>query len=79
MNINSAFQSGLLGIQNGTQRLNKVAGEIAGNGTSQRVIDPVKMTESIVELHEAERNIQASAKVIKMGDGMLGTLLDMNV
>jgi flagellar hook protein FlgE len=76
MNSISALQSGLYGINNGIQRLNKDAADIASATKPQSNTD---LTSSLVNLNADQRQVEASTKVIKAQDEMLGTLLDITV
>ena len=78
MEINSTFQSSILGIQRGISRIEKVSSDIAHNGSTD-TLDPVTTTKSMVELNLQERNIQASAKIIKTANDMIDSILDIRV
>lgn len=71
----TTLQNGLQGVQNGLRKANEAAGEIARNGTTE-TLDAANLAESVVELREAELQVQASAEVIRTEDDILGTLLD---
>ena len=78
MKINSAFQSGVRGIQRGMQRVEKVASDIANNGSTE-TFNPVSNTDNMVVLNEQKRNIQASVSIIKTANNMIGSILDIRV
>lgn len=78
MQINSSFNNAVSGIQRSINRVEKVSNDIARNGTTDTA-DPAKEAESLVELKEQQRNVEASAKVIKTADQMLGSILDIRV
>jgi len=77
MNINSALQTGVQGVQQGVQGIEKAASEIVRAGT---VDGPAgsnsDVVEPIVDLKLYERSVEASAQVVKTADEVLGTLLD---
>jgi hypothetical protein len=91
MEIQPAFNSGLQGIQQANQSLEKTAFDIASTGTqavsgtnpasefgvnNQSLPD---LSESLIELKVAEYQAKSSANVIKSADEALGTLLDIRV
>lgn len=75
MNITSAAQSALQGIQRGMNGLEKTATEIASaeqaNGTANRGI-----AEPLVEQIGHRNQAEASAQVLKAQDETLGRLFD---
>ena len=71
--IDSITRSGLAGIQSGFQRATVAADRIS------RAFHPDSNDDAvvpIVDLSRAEQQVKASAKVVKIGADMLGTLLD---
>ncbi|MDD2341882.1 MAG: flagellar biosynthesis protein FlgE [Tolumonas sp.] len=84
MNINSAFSSGVLGLQKATSQLDASASKIAqqtlpssDQGTSVSQQDAIP--DSLVQLKMAEIQGKASAEVITRSDQMIGSLLDIHV
>ena len=84
MNINSAFSSGVLGLQKATSQMDASASKIAqqtlpssdqGASVSQQDAIP----DSLVQLKMAEIQGKASAEVITRSDQMIGSLLDIHV
>nr|WP_321241697.1 flagellar biosynthesis protein FlgE [uncultured Tolumonas sp.] len=85
MNINSAFSSGVLGLQKATSQMDASASKIAqqtlpsssdqGTPVSQQDAIP----DSLVQLKMAEIQGKASAEVITRSDQMLGSLLNIHV
>ncbi|MBU6950033.1 MULTISPECIES: flagellar biosynthesis protein FlgE [unclassified Hahella] len=79
--ISSVLQSGVQGVKQNLQGMEKAATEIAKVGQPAeesgelRTVDDV--VESIVDLKLYENGVKASAKVIKSADETLGTLLDI--
>tara|TARA_R110002072_G_scaffold1130_11_gene9492 strand:+ start:1070 stop:1306 length:237 start_codon:yes stop_codon:yes gene_type:complete len=78
MNVNSTLQSGLQGIQSATQGVERAAKDIVRSGTDGAV-GQNNVVESLVDLQLYERSVQASAKVVKTADEVLGTILDTMV
>ena len=91
MDIQPAFNSGLQGIQQASQDLNKTAFDIVRTGTqpvgeksattdfsSQNQTLP-DLSESVVDLKVAEYQAKSSLNVIKSADEALGTILDIRV
>lgn len=83
----SAFYAGVQGFQNATDTANKAATDIVAQTTVTQS-EPTQastnqsnasLTDSIVALNVAETQAQASAKVIKTADEMLGTIIDTKV
>jgi len=75
INSISGFQSALSGINRGMNALRQDAQVIASQGTIDAPSNQ-KVTEAIVDLKSNSRQVEASAKVIKAQDEMLGALLD---
>lgn len=92
MEIQSAFNSGLQGLQNAKDSAATAATNIVANTTvnteqNNEVNSEVKsassstevpdLNQSIVDLKVAEHQAKASSEVIKSADDSLGTLLDV--
>jgi len=93
MQISSALNSGLQGLQQANNTADKAASDIAQAtadreeqneassdlGTTETVnkAQPASLTESAVNLKVAEAQSSASAEVIKTADENLGTLIDV--
>ena len=69
--IESIFQAGLQGVQNGIDQFGRAAQQIA---TSSNVSS--SDATSLVDLKQAQTNVEASAKVIKVADETLGSIID---
>lgn len=76
MAINSLLQTGVQGIQSSVKGMQVAADRIAHTASSDAVRPTSEIAEDIVDLKLYERSAQASAKVIKTADSLLGTLLD---
>jgi len=76
MAISSVLNSGLSGIQQGFESLQKNAGHIA-NTTSTDEGGSQSLVESIIGLKSSVIQIKASMQVVKTYDDVLGTLLDV--
>jgi hypothetical protein len=92
MAVNPLLQSGLSGIQTGLKGMNRAAQDIADlnlddrskspsdNDVIRRNAPPDRLrdaAEAIVDLDVHARQVQASAKVVKTADEILGFLLDV--
>lgn len=75
MDVNSAFQSGLTGIQNGQAQVRQAAETIAQQGTTQPV-DNGDLAGAVVGQIQGQQQVEASAEVVKVADDMLGSLID---
>ncbi len=71
----SALQTGINGVQNGLNSMRRDAAGIASATTSGGAMS-ADITRSLVNLRVDQRQVEASVKVIKAADEMLGTLLD---
>ena len=84
INSNSAFSSGVMGLQKATAQIDAnaskieqqtlpAAGETQPSGTTDVIPD------ALVQLKAAELQGKASAEVITRSDQMLGSILDIHV
>lgn len=90
MEIGSAYNSGLSGLQNATTELRDSSSNIAQKNRSiePKEIEPVtqkverspeSLTTELVNVKVAEYQAKASAKVITTADDALGTLIDVTL
>ncbi|MDP7592072.1 MAG: hypothetical protein QF552_05130 [Litorilituus sp.] len=90
MEIQSAFNSGVQGLQRANEEANKAAENIVAETTAPNEavnletsnIDEKSipdLNQSIVDLKVAEFQAKASAQVIQSADESLGTLIDVTV
>ena len=93
MEILSALNSGLQGLQTAQNRVTQAAEDIAQQTAAPRPDEPQaeppaeqvsqrqtpSVTESLVSLRVAEREAEASANVVRAADETLGTLIDTRV
>ena len=84
INSNSAFSSGVMGLQKATAQIDANASKIAqqslpiaGESQSSGATDVIP--DSLVQLKSAELQGKASTEVIKRSDQMLGSILDIHV
>ncbi len=75
MKIGGAFDQALLGIQRGMQGARENAAKIASADAFTNG-DPSSVVEPLVGLKANEIQVEASAKVLKAVDEMIGSLLD---
>lgn len=71
------FDSGLTGIRNGLDGLQKTASQIASKETMQGDDNTHELAESMVDLKVNSNQVAASAQVVQVTDDMIGTLLDI--
>ena len=75
MRVDAAFGGALQGIRRGQQRMEESARTIAsaslGDRQGQR-----NTAQALVDLRGAEREVQASARVVRAVDEALGSLID---
>jgi flagellar hook protein FlgE len=76
MQINSALNAGYTGLQRATQQVDESSSKLAQLATKPETVNP---TTELVNLMVAEQSGQASVKVVKAADEMMGTLLDVRV
>jgi hypothetical protein len=72
--ITGITETALGGIQTSLKKLNQAANEIAT--APVRRTEPTELIDPLVDALEAQRALEASAKVLKRTDDALGTLLD---
>ncbi|MCL6414935.1 hypothetical protein MIB92_04680 [Aestuariirhabdus sp. Z084] len=73
MKVDSAFSSGLSGIQAGQKNMRNAAQDIAEAGTTKPNAD---VASPLVELKTSQIQIEASTKSVKAADEALGSLID---
>ena len=86
MNIESAFNSGVAGYNQATQRVSESANNIAQQNNQPQTESPTEIAqaaartqpveESLINLRVAEHEAQASVSVIEAADDVLGSLID---
>ncbi|HHH47885.1 MAG TPA: hypothetical protein ENK51_03240 [Gammaproteobacteria bacterium] len=67
-----ALQTGVVGINNGLDGLRRNATEIARATSGDGAASP----RALVDLRAEQRQVEASVRVVKAADEMLGNLLD---
>ena len=72
--ISGITDSALGGVQASLKKLNRAANEIAT--APVRRTEPTELVDPLVDALEAQRALEASAKVLQRADQVLGTLLD---
>jgi hypothetical protein len=89
MEIQSAFNSGVQGLQRSTESADQAAADIVAETGAAHEAEAVNQTpasneqtvpdlnKAIVDLKVAEHQAKASTEVIKTADDSLGTLLDV--
>ena len=71
----SAINPGMAGIQKGFANARVAAADIASSKQFNSD-SPTTLAESLVDLKQAQIQIEASAKVVQAIDGSLGSLID---
>ena len=95
MDVRSAYQSGLAGLQNASAQLTHSSANIAQAGGVESASiqnqpnaenlalsaeqSPVSLTTELVNMKVAEFQAKSSAKVITTADDMVGTLINTSV
>ncbi|MEJ6080379.1 hypothetical protein MT391_17875 [Vibrio sp. 1-Bac 57] len=84
MEINSAFSSGLYGLNQASQQITESSEKIANQpvnseNTENSSYDSQPVTAELINMKLAEIQAQASAKVITTADEMVGSLIDVSV
>lgn len=74
MSINTAIQSSLNGILQGTQSLQRTSLNIAN-----APVNATDLTSAVVQLSQDKTQVQASTKALQTSYETLGTLLDLKV
>ena len=77
--INSTMQIGFSGMSNAYAGMVQSSQQIASAGTQAYGANMPVLLESMVSLKENQHLFDASAKVVKTSDQMLGTLFDLRV
>jgi hypothetical protein len=72
--ISGITDTALGGIQTSLKKLNRAAHEVAT--ASVRRTEPTALADALVDALEAQRALEASAKVLQRADQVLGKLLD---
>lgn len=81
---NSAFYSGVSGLNRSFEQLNSSASNIASltmvssSDSTSMDTNQVSLTDELVNLKVAEQQGKVSAKVIDTADKMLGSLIDIS-
>ena len=71
----SALAQGLRGVQNGLRDLDRAAGQVAG-AIADSPREPIGLADPLVAAIIAQRQIEASANVIRRVDATLDSMLD---
>jgi hypothetical protein len=71
--MDSILATGLLGMRNGFER----AAESSARLTRSFEGDIDDAVPAILDLQAAERQVETSAKIVKVGDSLLGSILDI--
>ena len=72
--MDPVISTGLRGILDGYRRASESAQRIVQSFAAERAEDAFG---ALFDLQAARRQVEASAKVVKIGDRLLGTMLDI--
>ena len=72
---NSLLQVGASAMQAGIQQASQAAAEITGVANN----NDTSLSDSVVELLQAENQVKASAQVVKTADQLMGSMIDLFV
>ena len=76
MSVSINVNSGLTGVQKGLDGIEKAASQLASKDTMEGA-DTKSIAEALIDLKVSERQVAASAQVVKAVDDAIGTLLDI--
>ncbi len=81
MNISSALNTGVLGINRGLDGVQKAASDIAGAGKTDtpEEVTGRDVNEALTDLVVEKNATAASTKVVQSAEETLGTLIDVRV
>lgn len=80
VSTNSAFYSGVSGLNRSFDQLDRSASQIvSASVSSTEESGKTSLTDDLVSLKAAEQQGKVSAKVIDTADKMLGSLIDISV
>lgn len=71
-----AIQSAMTGIQSGISKINRNAADIASQSVAG---DAADLTRSLIDMRQNQLQVEASIKVVKTSNEVLGSLLDVKV
>ncbi|MDO6562826.1 hypothetical protein Q4488_05455 [Amphritea sp. 1_MG-2023] len=79
MNVTSALNTGVLGLNRGLDGVQKVASDIAGAGKTDTPEEGTgnDINQSLADLTVEKNAVAASTKVVQSVDETLGTLIDI--
>ncbi|MCC5796591.1 hypothetical protein [Methylophaga lonarensis] len=69
-----AIQSAMTGIQSGISKINRNAADIASQSVAG---DAADLTRSLIDMRQNQLQVEASIKVVKTSNEVLGSLLDV--
>ncbi|WP_409421228.1 flagellar biosynthesis protein FlgE [Pseudaeromonas sp. ZJS20] len=79
MQIDSAMSYGLQGLGRAQQQVEQGSREIASLPVQSESSQSKDLTQSVMTLQQGQNEAQASARVVKSADDMMGTLIDIRV
>jgi hypothetical protein len=73
----SAFTTASAGISQGTEQVKRAAQDVVDATTERPVEGPDKLADAATDLKQAERSVEANAKVLKAADQTVGSIIDV--
>ena len=70
------LQAGIQGVQGGLDQFGRASSQIASSFASNATSNGNSLVDNLVEVKQAQRTVEASAKVISVADSLIGSLLD---
>ena len=70
------MQAGIQGVQGGLDQFGRASSQIASSFGNSATNSNQSLVDSLVEIKQAQRSVEASAKVISVADSLIGSLLD---
>ena len=75
----SAFTTGSQGMIQGSEQMAKAAHKVVSATTERPAASVSEVSKGMVAQHEAEIQVQASAKVVQAGSNQLSSIIDIQV
>jgi hypothetical protein len=72
MVVGSILSTGIQAMQAGINRAHAAGGQIATKG-----VEDENLAKNLIGLKQSELDVKAAANIIKTGDEMLGTIIDI--
>lgn len=70
------MQAGIQGIQGGLDQFGRASSQIASSFAGSATNSNQSLVDSLVEIKQAQRSVEASAKVVSVADSLVGSIID---